>query len=49
MIVLYMVFKFDPSQPGLRKTLREYQELALRFVWEVVRGVLTQVRARRLR
>ena len=28
-------FKFDPSESGLRKTLKEYQELALRFVWEV--------------
>ena len=28
-------FKFDPSQPGLRKTLREYEELALRYLWEV--------------
>ena len=27
-------FKFDPSQPGLRKTLREYEELALRCIWE---------------
>ena len=28
-------FKFDPSQSGLRKTLREYEELALRFLWEI--------------
>ena len=28
-------FKFDPLKIGFRKTLREYQELALRFVWEV--------------
>jgi hypothetical protein len=28
-------FKFDPLGSGLRKTLKEYQELALRFVWEV--------------
>ena len=27
--------KFDPSESGLRKTLKEYQELALRYVWEV--------------
>jgi len=27
-------FKFDPSQSGLRKTLREYEELALRYIWE---------------
>ena len=28
-------FKFDPSQPGLRKTLREWEELALRHIWSV--------------
>ena len=28
-------FKFDPSQPGLRKTLKEYEELALRYLWEI--------------
>ena len=27
-------FIFDPSKTGLRKTLREYEELALRYVWE---------------
>ena len=26
--------KIDPSQIGLRKTLREYEELGLRYVWE---------------
>jgi predicted transcriptional regulator len=26
--------KIDPSKTGLRKTLREYEELALRFIWE---------------
>jgi len=26
-------FTFDPSQPGLRKTLREHEELALRYLW----------------
>ena len=26
---------FDPSEKGLRKTLREYQELALRYLWDV--------------
>ena len=25
---------FDPSEKGLRKTMKEYQELALRYVWE---------------
>ena len=28
-------FRFDPSQPGLRKTLKEYEELALRYLWEI--------------
>lgn len=28
-------FKFDPSQPGLGKTLKKWEELALRYVWEV--------------
>ncbi len=28
-------FKFNPSEPGLRKTLREYEELALRYVWSM--------------
>ncbi len=28
-------FKLDPSQSGLRKVFKEYQELALRYVWEV--------------
>ena len=27
-------FMFDPSKTGLRKTLREYEELALRYIWE---------------
>jgi len=27
--------KIDPSMVGLRKTLREYEELALRYIWEV--------------
>ena len=26
-------FKFDPSQTGLRKTLKEYEEIALRYIW----------------
>ena len=26
--------KIDPSMVGLRKTLREYEELALRYIWE---------------
>jgi len=25
---------FDPSQTGLRKTLKKYEELALRLIWE---------------
>jgi len=28
-------FKFDPSKPGLRKTLREWEELALRCMWDI--------------
>jgi predicted transcriptional regulator len=28
-------FRFDPTQLGLRKILREYEELALRYIWEV--------------
>ncbi|TET87473.1 MAG: hypothetical protein E3J46_06300 [Desulfobacteraceae bacterium] len=28
-------FKFDPTKSGLRKVLREYEELALRFLWEI--------------
>ena len=27
-------FIIDPSKTGLRKALREYEELALRFIWE---------------
>ncbi len=27
-------FIFDPSKTGLRKTLKEYEELALRYIWE---------------
>ena len=26
--------KIDPTKTGLRKTLREYEELALRYIWE---------------
>ena len=26
-------FKFDPSKQGLRKTLKEYEEIAIRYVW----------------
>jgi predicted transcriptional regulator len=28
-------FRFDLSKTGLRKILREYEELALRYMWEV--------------
>ena len=27
-------FIFDPTKTGLRKTLKEYEELALRYIWE---------------
>jgi len=26
-------FKFDPSKSGLRKTLKEYEEIGLRYIW----------------
>ena len=29
------VFKFNPEKEGLRKTLREYEEIALRYIWAV--------------
>jgi predicted transcriptional regulator len=34
---IYMMtgFKFDPLQNNLRKTLREYEELALRYLWSI--------------
>ena len=28
-------FKFDPSKHGLRKTLKEYEEVGLRYVWSL--------------
>jgi len=28
-------FLFDPSQSGLRKTMKEYQVLSLKYIWEV--------------
>jgi predicted transcriptional regulator len=28
-------FKFDPSKHGLRKTLKEYEEIGLRYVWSM--------------
>ena len=30
-----VVFKFNPAETGLRKTLREYEEIALRYIWDV--------------
>jgi len=30
-----VVFKFNPAETGLRKTLKEYEEIALRYIWEV--------------
>jgi len=39
LLVIYVYemtgFKFDPSQKGLRKTLREYEELGLRYMWSI--------------
>ena len=29
------VFKFDPNKNGLRKTLREYEEIAIRYIWAI--------------
>jgi len=31
-------FKFDPSKHGLRKTLKEYEEVGLRYVWSLGEG-----------
>ncbi len=28
-------FKFDPAKKGLRKTLKEYEEVALKYIWSV--------------
>jgi predicted transcriptional regulator len=28
-------FKLDPSKHGLRKTLKEYEELGLKYVWSI--------------
>ena len=28
-------FKFDPSQSGLRKMLKDWEELALQYIWSV--------------
>ncbi len=30
-----VVFKFSPAETGLRKTLREYEEIALRYIWSL--------------
>ena len=30
-----VVFKFNPVESGLQKTLREYEELALRYIWSM--------------
>ncbi len=30
-----VVFKFNPAEAGLRKTLKEYEEIALRYIWSV--------------
>jgi len=30
-----VIFKFDPAETGLRKTLREYEEIALRYIWSL--------------
>ncbi len=28
-----VVFKFNPAETGLRKTLRAYEEIALKYIW----------------
>ena len=28
-------FKFDPSKTGLRKTLKEYEEIGLTYIWNL--------------
>ena len=30
-----VVFKFNPAETGLRKTLKEYEEIALRYIWSL--------------
>jgi predicted transcriptional regulator len=30
-----VVFKFNPAETGLRKTLREYEEIAIRYIWSL--------------
>jgi predicted transcriptional regulator len=30
-----VVFKFNPAETGLRKTLKEYEEIALQYIWSV--------------
>jgi hypothetical protein len=34
-------YSFDHTEDGLRKTLKEYQEIALRHVWESEEGLPT--------
>ena len=34
-------YTFDYTEDGLRKTLKEYQEIALRHVWESKEGLTT--------
>jgi predicted transcriptional regulator len=36
-----MAFVFDPSEQGLRKVMRDYQELALRYLWDEKRDGAT--------
>ena len=30
-----VVFKFNPAETGLRKTIKEYEEIALRYIWSL--------------
>jgi len=36
-----MAFVFDPSEQGLRKVMWDYQELALRYLWDEKRDGAT--------
>jgi len=37
-----MTLKFDPSGEGLSKVLKDYQELAMRFVWGIGSGATSK-------
>lgn len=37
-----ITLKFDPSKEGLSKVLKNYQELAMKFVWNSDSGVTSK-------